>query len=94
MRMLFDNVLIKERKEETAGIVVAGENKKSHSRGEVISAGPGQGYGLPEFEECTVEEGNVVVFLKDAAYKVDINKTEYFIVRERDILGILADDEK
>lgn len=88
-RMLFDNVLLKEKKDESK-VIVAGESKKNTKKGIVVNVGPGQSYGLPKFEPTTVKVGDVVYFLAEVAFKVTVKEEEHWVVREREILGILG----
>jgi len=90
--MLFDNLLVKERK-ESGKVVIAGKVGKEVRKGIVVSAGPGQAYGLPKFEKTMVEEGDVIFFLRDHAYEVEVRGEERWIVRERDVLCVLAKEE-
>ena len=87
-KLLFDNVLIEEYKEESA-VVSVGDSRKTAIKGIVIEAGPGQAHGLPKFEPTTVKKGDMVYFLQGMSYKIEIGGKKYRVVRERDVLCVL-----
>ena len=92
VKVLYDTVLIKEDKTSEGKVLIADSPRDVHpvTKGDVIVVGPGQAYGLPEFQPTTVKPGDKVIFLKDQAPKVKIEKEEYYACRERDILIILS----
>ena len=90
---LSDRVILKmvETEETTkGGIILTGSAKEKPSVAEVISVGPG---GMVDGKEVkmVVTVGQKVIYQKYAGTEVKIEKQEYTIVRQSDILAILED---
>ena len=75
-------------------MLVADKAKGYPEKGEVIAVGPGDYYGYPALVPTTVKIGDIVIFSKDRAMKVDLKGGKYYILRERDCYGILEKGEK
>ena len=93
LRPLFDRVVIRnvEAEEVTmGGIVLPGSAKEKPQMAEVISVGPG---GLVDGKEVTmhVKAGDRIVYSKYAGTEVKLDKDEYIIVRQSDILAVVED---
>ncbi|MHC6178602.1 co-chaperone GroES [Clostridium sp. JNZ X4-2] len=91
IRPLGDRVVIKKiEAEETtkSGIVLPGTAKEKPQEAEVIAVGPG---GIVDGKEVKigVKVGERVLFSKYAGNEVKIDGTEYTILRQDDILGII-----
>ena len=91
VKPLSDRVLIKmEEAEETtkSGIVLAGSAKEKPQIADVIAVGPG---GVVDGKEVKMEVtvGQKVIYQKYAGTEVKIEKQEYTIVRQSDILAIV-----
>ena len=89
---LFDRVVLKQLiAEETtkSGIVLPGQNKEKPQQAEVIAVGPG---GVIDGKEVKMEVkvGDNVIYSKYAGTDVKIEEDEYIIVKQSDILAILA----
>lgn len=84
IKPLKDRVVVKyseEEMEKTAGgIYVPDVAKEKPQRGTVEAVGS---------EVKEVKAGNTVLFDKYSGSKVKINDTEYLIIKEEDILGII-----
>ena len=76
--------------EETtkSGIVLPGQSKEKPQQAEVVAVGPG---GMVDGKEVTmnVAVGNQVIYSKYAGTEVELEKEEYIIVRQSDILAIV-----
>ena len=76
--------------EETTkgGIILTGAAKEKPSIAEVISVGPG---GVVDGKDVvmTVKVGDKVITDKYAGTKVTLDKVEYVVVRQNDILAIV-----
>ena len=76
--------------EETTkgGIILTGAAKEKPSIAEVISVGPG---GVVDGKDVvmTVKVGDKVITDKYAGTKVTLDKVEYVVVRQSDILAIV-----
>ena len=94
IKPLQDRVLIKRLDENTktaGGIIIPDNAQEKPSRGRVIAAGPGA-YAGDELIPMTVKENDVVLFAKWASSvnEVKIDGRDYVLIKESDILGILA----
>ncbi len=81
---------IEEENKTAGGIIIPDTAREKPSRGRVVAVGDGafeNGVRVP----MTVGVGNVVLFAKWAASanEVKIDGTDYVLVKESDILGIL-----
>ena len=90
---LGERILVKriEAEEKTAGgIVVPDTAKKKPKEGKIISLGTGKVNEEGEKQPFTVKEGNRILFESYAGTEVKIDGEEYLIMKEDDILGIIA----
>jgi chaperonin GroES len=92
LRPLHDRVLIKrleEQGEKHGSIIIPDSAKEKPQEGKVIAVGTGKvtedGKKLP----LAVKEGDRILFGKYSGSEVKIDGTEYLIMKEEDILGIL-----
>ena len=97
MRMLWDNVLVKDL-EKKSKVLIADRQGSIPNKGVVVSVGPGDMYGYPELvttkdECCHLNKGDVVYFSRDRAMDIELGKERLYIVRARDILGVMTDEE-
>ena len=88
---LGDRVLVKPLAAEEvtkSGIIIPDTVKEAPAQGEVIALGNGK---LKEGKrhEFSVKKGDKVLYSKYAGDEVVIEKVEYKVMREEDILGIL-----
>jgi chaperonin GroES len=84
---LHDRVVVKAAaaEEKTAGgIIIPDTAKEKPQRGIVVAAGPGK-----KDEPVTVKKGDTVLYGKYAGTEIQIEGTEYLIMRESDILAIV-----
>ncbi len=89
---LGDRVVLKQlAAEETtkSGIVLPGQGKEKPQQAEVIAVGPG---GMVDGKEIKMEVkvGDQVIYSKYAGSEVKLEDEEYIIVRQSDILAVLA----
>jgi chaperonin GroES len=92
LRPLHDRVLIKrleEQDERHGSIIIPDTAKEKPQEGKVIAVGTGKvtedGKRLP----LTVKAGDRILFGKYSGSEVKIDGTEYLIMKEEDILGVL-----
>lgn len=88
---LGDKVVIKqlEAVETTAsGIVLPNQAKEKPQEAEVVAVGPG---GMVDGKEVVmqVKVGDKVIYSKYAGTEVKLDKEEYIIIRQSDILAIV-----
>ena len=94
LKPLNDRVLVKrlESEERTAsGLYIPDTAKEKPSKGEVVAVGPGKHADDGKLVPMAVKVGDMVLFNKYAGTEVKIEKQEYTIVRQSDILAILED---
>jgi len=92
IRPLGDRVLVKRTEEETktaGGIIIPDNNKEKPARGEVVSVGPGKRNDDGSLSKVDVREGDKIIFGKYSGSEVKLNGTEYLIMKEDDILGVI-----
>ena len=92
LKPLHDRVLVKriEEEEETrSGIVVPDTAKEKPQEGEVIAVGDGKVLESGEKLKMAVKKGDRVLFGKYSGTEVKLDDTEYLMMREDDVLGIL-----
>jgi chaperonin GroES len=93
IKPLQDRVLVKrlEAEEKTAsGLYIPDSAKEKPQEGEVIAVGPGKYLDNGNKLELTVKVGDKVLFSKYAGNDIKLDGEEYLIMREDDILGIIA----
>ena len=88
---LFDRVVLKQlvAEETTAsGIVLPGQTKEKPSQAEVVAVGPG---GVVDGKEIKmqVKVGDKVIYSKYAGTEVELDKVEYIVVKQNDILAVI-----
>jgi len=91
LKPLADRVVIKniELEETTkSGIVLPGSAKEKPQVAEVVSVGPG---GNVDGKDVVmhVKAGDRVVYTKYAGTEIKLDKQEYIIVRQSDILAVV-----
>lgn len=89
---LQDRVLVRrfESEEKTAsGIIIPDTAKEKPMEGEVIAVGAGKALDNGTVVKPAVKAGDKILFSKYAGTEVKVDGTEYLIMREDDILGII-----
>jgi chaperonin GroES len=93
-RPLHDRVVIKriEAEAKTAGgIIIPDTAKEKPQQGEVIAVGPGGRDESGKLIPIDVKAGDRVLFGKWSGNEVVLDGTEYLIMKESDIMGVLVD---
>ncbi len=90
---LADRVVLKQcEAEETtkSGIILAGSAQEKPQEAEVVAVGPG---GNVDGKEVTmqVKVGDKVIYSKYAGNEVKLDGEEYMIVKQNDILAVVAE---
>lgn len=88
-----DRVLVQPSAAETtsdSGIVLPDSAQEQPNRGTVVAAGPGRRMKDGKRAEMPVAKGDEVVFGPYAGTKVELNGTEYKILRADEILAKIA----
>ena len=93
LKPLGDRVLVKRSEEadekSVGGIIIPDTAKEKPSRGEVIAVGPGARKEDGTRTPMEVKKGDVILFGKYSGTEVKVDGTEYLIMREDDILGVV-----
>ena len=93
IRPLHDRVLLKrldDQQETTSGIIIPDTAKEKPIQGEIVAVGNGKIQKSGEVRTLTVKPGDRVLYSKYAGTEVKLDGHEHLIMREDDILGILA----
>ncbi|MEM1346582.1 MAG: co-chaperone GroES [Pseudomonadota bacterium] len=92
---LHDRVLVRrvDSDEKTAGGLIIPETaKEKPQEGEVVAVGEGARKDSGELITMAVKAGDRILFGKWSGTEVKIDGDDYLIMKESDILGILAAD--
>ncbi len=90
---LHDRVLVRrvESEEKTKGGLIIPDNaKEKPAEGEVVSVGEGARKDSGELIAMTVKQGDRVLFGKWSGTEVTLDGEELLIMKESDILGVMA----
>jgi chaperonin GroES len=97
IRPLHDRVLIKrieEKEQVVGGIVIPDTAKEKPQQGEVVAVGEGKILKDGSRRPLDVKEGDRVLFGKYGGSEIKIDGEEFLIMREDEILGVFARQEK
>ncbi len=89
---LNDHVIVKAVAETktSAGIILPETaDKEKPERGEVVAVGPGKPLDNGTRAPMSVKVGDIVVFKKYSPDEVKVDKEEYLVIREEDILAVV-----
>jgi len=92
-RPLHDRVVVRrlEQEEKTAGgIIIPDTAKEKPQQGEVVAVGPGVHDTNGKLVALDVKKGDKVLFGKWSGTEVKIDGEDLLIMKESDIMGILA----
>ena len=92
-RPLHDRVVVKriEAVEKTAGgIIIPGTAQEKPQEGEIVAVGPGARDDKGALVALTVKPGDKVLFGKWSGTEVKIDGQDLLIMKESDILGVVA----
>lgn len=91
-RPLHDRVLVRRlAQQETTkgGIIIPDTAKEKPMEGEVVAVGTGYHSEDGKTRPLAVQTGDTVVFNKWSGTELTIDGTEYLVMKESDIMGIL-----
>ena len=92
-RPLHDRVVVRRLEEDTktaSGIIIPDTAKEKPMEGEVIAAGPGARNEAGALVALDVKAGDRILFGKWSGTEVKIDGQELLIMKESDIMGIVA----
>jgi len=90
---LGDRILLKqlEAKEQTkGGIVIPDSVKEKPQEGEIIAVGEGKKNSEGKTVPLSLKVGDKILYGKYSGTEVVIDGEDYLIIREEDVLGIIA----
>ena len=93
IRPLYDRIVVKriEEQETThSGIVIPDSAKEKPQEGEVMAVGRGKRLDDGKIIVLDVQVGDRILFGKYSGNEITLEGTEYIIMREDDVLGVLA----
>ena len=93
IRPLYDRIVVKriDEKETTRhGIIIPDSAQEKPQEGEVIAAGHGKRLENGTLVKLDVKAGDRVLFGKYSGTETKVEGTEYIIMREDDVLGVLG----
>lgn len=93
IRPLHDRVIVKRFEEErttASGIVLPGAAAEKPDQGEVVAVGPGRRDEAGKLIPMGVKVGDRVLFGKYSGQSVKVDGEELMVMREEDIMGVLA----
>jgi len=93
IRPLHDRVVVKRMEEErtsAGGIVIPDSATEKPVKGEVIAVGKGKITDSGEVRALDVKVGDKILFGKYSGTEIKIDGVEILIMREEDILGVIA----
>ena len=93
-RPLHDRVVVKRidaDEKSKGGIIIPDTAKEKPSQGQVIAVGPGGRDESGKIIAPDVRAGDTVLFGKWSGTEVKIDGTEYLIMKESDIMGVLEE---
>lgn len=92
IRPLHDRIVVK-RIEETEsvvnGIIIPDSAKEKPQQGEVVAVGNGKKLDDGKLATLDVKPGDRILFGKYSGSEIKLDGTEYLIMREDEVLGVL-----
>ena len=92
-RPLHDRVLVRRAEAETktaGGILIPGTAGDKPSEGEIVEVGTGYVNDNGDTRPLDVKKGDKVIFSKWAGTEVTIDGEELMVMKESDIIGVIA----
>jgi chaperonin GroES len=93
IRPLHDRILVKRIEEETTtkgGIIIPDTAKEKPQEGRVVAVGTGKLLDDGSVRPLDVKTGDKILFSKYSGSDVKLDGEEHIIIREEDVLAILA----
>lgn len=97
IRPLYDRIVVKRVEEQEStlhGIVIPDSAKEKPQEGEVLAIGRGNRLENGKLVALDVKAGDRILFGKYSGNEIKLDGTEYIIMREDDVLGILESGAK
>ncbi|HUO31632.1 MAG TPA: co-chaperone GroES [Bryobacteraceae bacterium] len=93
LRPLHDRILVRRLEEQEnvrGGIIIPDSAKEKPQQAEVVAVGAGKLLDNGQRAEMDVKAGDRILFGKYSGSDIKIDGQEYLILREDEILGVLA----
>ena len=93
IRPLHDRVIvqrIEEGEQKVGGIIIPDSAKEKPQQGKVIAVGKGKIEKDGKVTPLDVKEGDTILFGKYSGQQIKLEGTEYLIMREEEILGVIT----
>jgi chaperonin GroES len=93
IRPLHDRVVVKRMEEErtsAGGIVIPDSAAEKPQKGEIVAVGNGKVTDSGEMRALDVKVGDQVLFGKYSGTEIKVDGVDVLIMKEEDILGVLA----
>jgi chaperonin GroES len=93
IRPLHDRVLVlrtEEERKSSGGIVIPDTAAEKPSRGKIVAVGNGKILDSGDIRALDVKVGDEILFGKYSGTEVKIEGTEYLVMREEDIMGVIG----
>lgn len=93
IRPLYDRLVVKRLDEETektaSGLFIPDSAKEKPQQGEVVAVGQGKRNDDGKLIALDVKAGDRILFGKYSGSDIKIDGTEYLIMREDEVLGVI-----
>lgn len=92
VRPLHDRIIvqrIEEDEQRVGGIIIPDTAKEKPQQGKVIAVGKGRIEKDGKITPLDVKSGDTVLFGKYAGQEIKIDGSEYLIIREEEVLGVI-----
>jgi chaperonin GroES len=92
VRPLHDRIIVQRVEEEeqrVGGIIIPDTAKEKPQQGKVIAVGKGRIEKDGKVTPLDVKKGDTVLFGKYAGQEIKLDGTEYLIIREEEVLGVI-----
>jgi chaperonin GroES len=93
IRPLYDRIVVKridEKETSRNGIIIPDSAQEKPQEGEVIAVGHGKRLDDGQLVALDVKPGDRILFGRYSGNETKVAGTEYLIMREDDVLGVLA----
>ena len=93
IKPLADRVVVEpleETEEMRGGLYIPDTAKEKPQQGTVVAVGPGRVTDQGELIKVELGEGDKILYGKYSGTEVTVDGTDYLIIRESDVLAVLA----
>ena len=93
VRPLHDRIIvqrIEEGEQKVGGIIIPDTAKEKPQQGKVIAVGQGKVKDDGKRQPLDVQDGDTILFGKYSGQEIKIDGEEYLIMREDEVLAVLA----